>query len=315
MPVFKPYLTDRDYNSAIQNDQLMKQILTQATSRDKQFCENYATSLIRSFLSSRYDLNFEIAPTLPWSHLIEYKGNERVILDYAKWVTATAYALNDKVIHDGKAYICTTANSDAAWTIGNWELLGNQYDIYFIPLPYPLFSLDIKSGDGGYAEGYYNTGDKVWWNSRIYTALRASVTLSHSEQQQYPNYASMGHPNVFPNDVSSGASFWKDEGIYKMAAGVKPNQVQIAPLPNWELGDNRDPIIMQIIIDITLYKLNARIASQNIPAHRKQSYDEAMFWLNNVKEGEMTTDIKSKQPAQGNEIRWGSDIKKNNGIT
>ena len=43
----------------------------------------------------------------------------------AAWVGGTHYYVGDIVSHSGTAYYCTTANTDASFTVGNWASLGS----------------------------------------------------------------------------------------------------------------------------------------------------------------------------------------------
>lgn len=44
------------------------------------------------------------------------------------WVADTEYAEKDIVIYDSQLYRCVTANTDATWTVENWELLDDSFE-------------------------------------------------------------------------------------------------------------------------------------------------------------------------------------------
>ena len=83
----------------------------------------------------------------------------------------------------------------------------------------------------------------------------------------------------------------------------------------WKTGDNRYPLLVEIIIDIALYLLHARINPRNIPELRKERNREALDQLDAWASGTDTAEIKTKDDAEqvGFSIRWGSsDTKQNN---
>lgn len=50
-------------------------------------------------------------------------------------------------------------------------------------------------------------------------------------------------------------------------------------------GEDRDDKVVQVVIDIALYELHKRINPRKIPIHRKDSYDIALNWLEEVNAG------------------------------
>jgi hypothetical protein len=47
-----------------------------------------------------------------------------VALTITAWAGSTVYVVGQRVIYNNNEYTCTTANSDASWTAGHWQLLG-----------------------------------------------------------------------------------------------------------------------------------------------------------------------------------------------
>lgn len=80
-------------------------------------------------------------------------------------------------------------------------------------------------------------------------------------------------------------------------------------------GSDRDPVILGFTIDIALYYLWRAVAPRKIPTHVKEAYDEAVLWLEGVKEG---TIIPEGLPANTNDsattVRWGSNPKRESHI-
>lgn len=60
------------------------------------------------------------------------------------------------------------------------------------------------------------------------------------------------------------------------------------PLPS---PDPRDPYILMIAIDCTLYHVYSSVAPNLIPEHRAQRYQDALDWLRQVSKGEVIADL------------------------
>jgi hypothetical protein len=56
-------------------------------------------------------------------------------------------------------------------------------------------------------------------------------------------------------------------------------------------GDDRHDQLLGVIIDLSLYYLHKRLNPRKIPAHRKDSYEEAMNWLMMVRDGDLLPDL------------------------
>jgi len=54
-------------------------------------------------------------------------------------------------------------------------------------------------------------------------------------------------------------------------------------------GDTRDQYLVMITIDIALYHLWSKRAPRMIPEYRKTRYDDALAWLTDVGQGDITT--------------------------
>lgn len=329
------YLTLRDYNKQIQTDNL-NQILGNDDSVRTQ-SELAAQAEMTSYLTQRYDVQQEFEDTLVWSPFVEYNALQLVTLNYPAYNTTSAYTINDTVTNAGVCYLCT-GSTTGAFDNTKWQQLGNLYDYYYIPYPYPLFNL----------EGCYQIGDIVFWNGKIYQCLIAGKLLGHEGELQYNTYANIPYQNYFPDDPHNGLLNWGPGTAYGVS-GFAPNQPAAAAwsnatsysignyvsynnqtwqsltagntnnapgadIINWQpvsytYGDNRDQQLVQYMIDISLYHIHSRISPRNIPDLRIKRYDDAIAWLKMVMEGDVTSAIPPLQPPQGKRIRWGGNVK------
>lgn len=339
------FLRNFDYTVVIQ-PQLLTRLLQAAVNSGLNAnlvqleAENTAKEKISQLLRPRFDLSTAFNPTLVWSPTGTYQANQLVELNGVPWV-AGSYLVNAVVSYtDGNAYLCITAasNTDIPGTSAKWQLLGQQNALYYIPYPYPLFSLQHK---------LYNAGAKVYWPCSNYIAQQPSNPADHITELNDVRIRNVPPPNVFPNDINYGVQVWGVGTPYSVT-GLIPSQVypvwsagsysagaivlyqfQLwqalqntsaipgADIVNWQpvswvYGDNRDSSLVQNMVDIALFHLYASISPQNIPDVRYKRYDKAVDWIHDAKSGEITPNIPLLQPDQGDPIRYGGNVKRNN---
>lgn len=334
------YLRLKDYYAFIQSDNLQQVIRADDSLRVQ--AELGAEAKITEYLVQKYDLTEEFMDTLVYSPSKTYKATQLVDLNFTPYSATSTYAVNDTVLESGKSYICTTAITVAEpFTVGKWKLLGNQYDLFYIPTPYPLFDYQAN----------YVIGDKIYWKGKVYVCKQNSVTLNQNAQLQYSTYDNLPNNNSFP-DKDSGFNQW-GTGVDYSLSGLLPtavpgdytawssvttytvgdrvsfdsqifqaivNSTDVSPDSDitkwqpvsWSAGDNRNPSIVERYVDITLYKLHKGIAPRNIPDLRVKAYDDAINDLDKWADGRITLALPKLQPFHGNKIRFGGNIKNNN---
>jgi hypothetical protein len=173
-------------------------------------------------------------------------------------------------------------------------MIGAQYAIFYVTLPKPEFLLTDR----------YAVGDLVYWRNKVYTCKIATGSLTQEQAIQYGLYANIPAANIFPDDPANGAAFWGAGVAYEVAAGTVPTDAT-----KWTAGDNRNPQLVNYLIDIALYHVHTRIAPRNIPELRVKRYDDAIKWLKMAGRGEITAALSLIQPKTGARIRFGGKIK------
>lgn len=308
-----PYLILPDYYTVVQPG-LLSQIFTSDISRKA--AEDWAITTIKSYLSAKYDTDSEFTSTLPYDYAKSYGAGDRVVIDFADWVASTAYVIGDLVIYNGFGYICTTDNSDATFNENRWTLMGEQYAIFYIPYPNPIFEQMPGEAKGPFRTGVYEAGDVVWWAGHIYTCLKPSIFGDWDAVIQYPSYKAIPAPNIFPNDPKQGHIYWQDEGAYTVDAGLYPtiNPAEIGA-PPWVANDNRDQTIVSACVSMSLFRLYTRISPRNVPDHVREEYERVCKWLDMTNRGDLTTEVRQNQPENQYRISWNSQPKQRNGYT
>ena len=270
-----PYLILNDYKKLIQTDNLAQIIGSDYTLVTQ--IEQAAQTEVASYLVQKYKTANEFTDTTKWSYSSSYKVKNRVYLDASTYSTTSTYVLNSLVLQSGNVYINTTPVTVAeAFNSAKWQLLGVQYTIFY--------ALNPNEDWDYYKE--YAVGDIVVYNEKKYTAVKSSVSLQ----------------------PDTNASTWGAGVAYTVPANTLPTNTTF-----WTLGDNRNPQMVNCMIDVALYHIHSRIAPHNIPDLRVKRYDDVIKWLKDCAKGDsITADLEAIQPTQGMRLRMGSVLPKQN---
>jgi len=109
-------------------------------------------------------------------------------------------------------------------------------------------------------------------------------------------------PTLFKvySDFTSGATYQSGSTVwYGSASGSTEylytvsvsGTTQNPDMNDWALSDPRYQVIKDWMITISLYHLHEKLAPENIPTHRKESYTEAMKTLKMIQEGKLSPDF------------------------
>lgn len=287
------YLILNDYYAQIQIQNLAQIIggdnskLTVAAQKAQEQCLSY--------LVQKYDTASEFSDTNVWSFTKAYNAHDRVYLDAPAYNQAATYLLNTLTLQGGNVYICSTAIPIAeVFNITHWTLLGPQYTIFYVAYPQPVFKI----------ASLYNVSDKVFWENKVYTCAIQSQVPDHDTSIQYATIQNQPFVNVFPDNTLNGSIYWGAGVAFSVVAGTLPTNTTF-----WTQGDNRSQQLVEILIDLTLYKIHGRISPRNIPEIRVKNHDDAIQWLKDVRKGDVTANLPIIQPSQGMRIRYGGNIK------
>lgn len=285
------YLRYQDYIKTIQDVNLQQIISGDDTQRT--LSEVAAQEIVIERLTAKYDTSREFTDTNPYSFTTSYLAGQRAELNFPAYNALTAYVVNNLAVNAGSAYICTT-NTTGVFTPGNWFLLGKQYDLFYITYPYPYFSYSL----------FYNVNDKVFYKNNVYTAKIATKSIDQQGALQFGVLDNIPPPNIFPDDVTLGTTYWGVGVPYSVTAGVLTTDIT-----KWTKGDNRNPSLVRRVVQICVYDIHERIAPRGIPEQRANAYTEAIAWLDMAKEGEITVRLPLIQPKIDGRIRYGGAVR------
>lgn len=103
------------------------------------------------------------------------------------------------------------------------------------------------------------------------------------------------------SDYVSGYTYSSGDTVWYSASGdsylysPKSTTTTAPASPDWILVEPRQPLVVDWMISLTLYKLHERVSPQNIPVHRKNSYDETMKILKMIQEERLSPDFQEVQ--------------------
>jgi len=332
------YLTKLDYKRQIQT-KLFDEILggDDSIRIDN---EQAAYEEIQGYITSRYDLSAEFRDTVKFSFVDTYYAGQLVYLDATPYsATAPSYALNEMVLQAGNVYYCKTAiAAPEAFNAAKWTLLGPQFKLFYIPLPYDRFDID----------NYYYVNDKTFWRDYNYLCAQETRTRTHQQEIQSNRTEDLLPLNDFP--TTRNTQQWKSKTAYSLsglwpvavpadftawAAGsfnqgdrrshtnkiwealktttAEPGTDITAWKPiAWNAGDNRNSKMVDIMISVSLYLIHRTCAPRNIPEKVKIEYDNAILYLENVMNGKINLRIEEIQPDQNVRFYGGSEPKRIN---
>ncbi len=91
-----------------------------------------------------------------------------------------------------------------------------------------------------------------------------------------------------------------NEVVYKSKTGNIDKQPDESPA-DWEIGDDRNQVVIMYLVDLIIYHLHTSINPRNIPELRGIRYDAAITWLRAVSIGELEPNLPKLKDADGNE--------------
>lgn len=313
--IFAPimsYLIANDFNVLIQPANLAQVLGGNTVILDQAIAAAQETAI--ESLSQKFMIDEELVDLDEYNPTATYSPGQRVYLDADAFSATETYALGVLVLYNGSVYVCSTAVTvAAAWNASDWTLLGVQYAIYYISIPYQVF--DIYK--------LYPTGTIVYWKGNKYTCQIASMIPDHQVSLQLQYYSNIPPPNVFPDDPNNGVKYWGTPVPLTVGPGTFPD--------GYTAGDTRNQTLVRHLVAIALYIVHNRMAPQNVPRHIVVLYrgDEghgvatkdgyiypdysALGWLQSASLGMKPIRLPVKQPRQGGRIAWGSKVRNQNG--
>lgn len=96
-------------------------------------------------------------------------------------------------------------------------------------------------------------------------------------------------------------------GNYYTAIGDVTAGTALSDDTKWTLGDPRDKLIVEFMIDLILYRIHSRVSPNQIPTHRIDRRDDAISFLKSAAKYNVT--VGWQQLESKSSITWGSNTK------
>lgn len=270
--------------------------------------ENTAIETIKNALLARYDIDRVFTDTPVYDPAATYYAQSRVQYHEAAYDDSITYAAGDRRSYENKIYECnTTIGTPEAFDISHWDFVCLDYALFYAITPNPEFQEFTN----------YEQGVTVWYKDNYtYTALKPTTGQSLNNVV-YSNYGADrtipfdGGTQVYNEGVSNTA-YWLRNSVYSFT-GIIPTDGT-----KWIQGDNRSQMIIQNVIDITLFNLFSSVSPRNIPELRMIRYDGndrnqnggAMGWCKKVALGQIPVMLPQKTPAEGLPFVFGTGAPK-----
>lgn len=283
------YLYPADYTKQIQDANLQQIISADPTILER--AQLAAEAEAASYLRQKYDLSAEFTATTAYVVGRTYSGGDRVYLSASPYNASSTYGAGQLARYSDIIWECAAFNVTGPWDPAKWIKLGAANALYYVKEPQPLFNqLSI-----------YRVGDKVFWDSKVYTCAIKSLVFGHESALQVGQVQNIPAPNAIPG-TPAGLPQWGAGESYTTNSSV-------TDMAKWASGDNRDQQLVMYLIDIALYHVHSRIAPRNIPDLRTRRYEAAIDWLKMCADGSVTPNLPLLQPRQGSRIRFGGNVK------
>lgn len=275
------FLRTKDYYKQIAKDNF-EQVLKQARqiSGDSEILamsELSAIEHIKSYISGRYRVNDIFESLNSFNIASNYYYGDRIDLTSTDYDNTTAYIVGDRVVYTNSVYECilnSTGNLPTNATY--WILLGVE-GIYCVAYPDQFDDRVL-----------YSVGDRV--------------------NVDYIVYERIANSGYIQGKVPTDTNYWKaiQQSDYTAVTGVYPTNAL------WSYSDNRNYVIMTLLIDFVLYDIHSMINPRNVPELRIQRYNATKEFLEGVNKGSYNMNLPSFGAQKGYQLKAGSNEPFNN---
>jgi len=116
--------------------------------------------------------------------------------------------------------------------------------------------------------------------------------------------------------IASDLTIWSSAELQaeEEITGYLRNRFDVPEIFN-KVGTDRNPRLVMLMVDVSLYHVHSRIAPRNIPEIREVRYEQAIDWLKAVNKGTVVPDLPTRPDTINggalSDLRLGSNPKLN----
>jgi hypothetical protein len=325
------FLRKKDYYSLIDSTSI--DVITTATDSLLKERELAAQEEISSYIRHRYDVSKIFKDVLTYSFTTQYYINDLVAWTESVYVPATAYTAGQRVSYGGNIYSCITT-ATGVWDVSKWTLLAVNDTLYYCAvncvgrLPSAAFSFTTNAYTTNYDD--IKGWDKLSQTTIYLKRNNDEISIYFSAADRSANINKVGYCEYkqegmdFPVNVPVIPGYDDDNILsgFISIIGYIPDLTEWSVIASncWIEGDNRNPMILQLMVDVVLYHILSRIQPRNIPDLRKERYDGndpnqnsgAIGYLKRIQKGDVQLDVPLHYDTErGQAFSWGSEEKQN----
>jgi hypothetical protein len=314
-------LRDKDYLRVTLSDALRE--LIEDNYAEWLNAEQVGQEEMISKLSQRYIIDQIFTNTTVFDTTLVYKGKKLVEYTEDDWSEATSYSVGNRVVYDDKIYQCIlTSQGFVPTNVTYWIYITDNLSLYYVTLP-------VDEWDN---ETDYAVGDQVWYLDKTYTCVIANTNITPDSDSGIwgsgTSYSITGkNPDIFFHPevaYTVGVKVVYEDVMYTCilnSTGNLPTNATYftasATRPYWTKGDNRNPLIVRYLLDITRYHFERSIPARNVSDLIKEAYNGnspqelggAIGWLKRVASGKDNASLPEILPIQGLSISYGNSRK------
>lgn len=285
--------------------------------------EQVGQTEMASKLAQRYITDQIFTNTTVFNTTLVYKGKNLVEYTESAWNETTAYTAGQRVLYEDKIYQCilaSTSNSPLKTTY--WLYITDNLTLYYVTLPVNEWDIETEYAVGNviwfldkqYTCAFKNTGilptsnAVVWGSGTTYSITNKNPEIAWHTEVTYSSGNVVNYLDTLYTCILSSTGNLPTNATYFTALTTRPY---------WTRGDNRNPLIVRFLLDITRYHFERSIPARNISDNLKEAYDGngpnqtggAIGWLKRVNSGTDNLDCAEIIPTQGLSIQFGSSRK------
>ena len=167
----------------------------------------------------------------------------------------------------------------------------------------------------GYSDtASYSEGDRVFWSETVFSD---TTSYSLGDRVSFDGDIYMANTVVSPGQFDPLEwDFLAVNNTFYTSLQATVGNLPVDPL-YFSAGDNRNPKIKEVTIDVALYNIHSKISPRNIPDVRRVRYDgfgnkndseNAIRYLEKVQKGQIMPDLPAITPNVQNTERWAYGI-------
>jgi len=326
------YLRVKDYLPHISDSD--RDVLTDSTDSILDDIELAVKEEISAYIRHRYDVDqiFKVINT--FNITTQYHAGDLVEWSETAYNAETTYDTDDRCSYSDNIYECKENGITGVWTSSKWTLLAENESLHYclvaslgnIPSDTITYTANNYTGNHKSITGWDRATYTLYFlkdDNRVEIYFNESARTARTSMVGFFDYDKKAIDLPITIEIQPGYGTNNYLGGYIDIIGFIDDDTtwSVVATNCWQAGDNRNPAIIQFMIDMVLYHLCARGQYMTMTDMRKERYDGndprqiggAVGFLKQVSKGNVTLDVKRHNDnEQGQRFIYGSSRKQSN---